>query len=54
MVFNYNDRRSRSRIRKRRKGTYPTGSYKYSLGVRHSPSYPNNNKGYWDRIEGPT
>ncbi|HEY9386433.1 MAG TPA: hypothetical protein VIP70_05300 [Nitrososphaeraceae archaeon] len=37
-----------------RKETYPTGSYKYSLGVRHSPSYPNNNKRYWDRIEGPT
>jgi hypothetical protein len=29
------------------------GFYKYSIRVRHSPSYSNNNKRYWNRIEGP-
>src|SRR5215475_9473166 len=54
MLFNYYSHRSRSRLRKRRKGVYPTGFCNYSLRVRYPSSYSNNNKRYWNRIEGPT
>ena len=55
MPLNSYGHRPRGRLRKRRKGIYPSGFSKYSLRVIQSPSYSNNNnKRYWDRTEGPT
>ena len=52
MPYKYYSRRSRSRLRKRVRTDFIRYSI-YNLRVRHSSS-SNNNKIYWDRVEGPT